>query len=197
MSGVLRLPVPTLDTKAFLKLMQLDLSEHPPSAAVEKVFLAMQPEKPQAAQTGLFIPVAPEPVKLELTIARLKSIVGPDRVGSPQLLNTHRPDAFRVLPAFTSTVKPKPPLPNVRMTLRLFRPPRAAQVAIASGHPSYVTAIGVKGKIQDLAGPWRTTGDWWTADPWQRDEWDIALLGGALYRLYCDPRGWFLDGSYD
>ena len=49
-------------------------------------------------------------------------------------------------------------------------------------------AEGVRGKVLDLAGPWRTSGDWWTADAWQRDEWDIALSDGALYRIYCEPR---------
>jgi protein ImuB len=56
--------------------------------------------------------------------------------------------------------------------------------------------------VIDLAGPWRTSGDWWTLDPWLRDEWDVLLSGGALsdgalYRVYCEPRGWFIDGSYD
>jgi len=45
--------------------------------------------------------------------------------------------------------------------------------------------------------PWRTSGDWWTTNPWARDEWDIALSDGALYRIYCEPRGWFVEGSYD
>jgi protein ImuB len=191
----LRLPVPTLDTKAFLKLLQLDLSQHPPGAPVVEVRMAMNPVKPQSAQSGLFIPATPEPVKLELTIARLKSIVGPDRVGSPTLIDTHRPDAFRMAPAFV----PSAPAtrPKFRLTIRLFRPPRAAHVALASGHPSFVTAGTIRGKILDLAGPWRTSGDWWTADPWLRDEWDIALSDGALYRLYCEPRGWFVEGSYD
>ena len=191
----LRLPVPTLDTKAFLKLLQLDLSQHPPAAPVLRVRMAMNPAKPQSAQSGLFIPAAPEPLKLELTIARLKSIVGPDRVGSPALIDTHRPDAFRMEPAFRGGANLK--RPNFRLSIRLFRPPRAAHVAVASGHPSFVTAGAIRGKILDLAGPWRTSGDWWTADPWLRDEWDIALSDGALYRLYCDPRGWFVEGSYD
>jgi protein ImuB len=51
--------------------------------------------------------------------------------------------------------------------------------------------------VLDLAGPWRTSGDWWTAHAWQRDEWDIALSDGALYRIYCEPGGWFVEGSYD
>jgi protein ImuB len=192
---ILRLPVPTLDTKAFLKLLQLDLSQNPPGAPVIEVRMAMNPVKPQPAQSGLFIPAAPEPVKLELTIARLKAIVGQDRVGTPALLDTHRPDAFRMTPAFVPSAPPA--APKFRLSIRLFRPPRAARVALDSGHPSFVTAGAIRGKILDLAGPWRTSGDWWTADPWLRDEWDIALSDGALYRLYCDPRGWFVEGSYD
>jgi len=191
----LRLPVPTLDTKAFLKLLQLDLSQDPPSAPVVEVRMAMNPVKPQSAQSGLFVLAAPEPVKLELTVARLKAIVGPDRVGTPALLDTHRPDAFRMTPAFVPSAPPA--APKFRLAIRLFRPPRAARVALASGYPSFVAAGAIRGKILDLAGPWRTSGDWWTADPWLRDEWDVALSDGALYRLYCDPRGWFVEGSYD
>jgi protein ImuB len=192
---VLRLPVPTLDTKAFLKLLDLDLSQNPPSAPVVEVRMAMNPVKPQSAQSGLFVLAAPEPVKLELTVARLKAIVGPGRVGTPVLLDTHRPDAFRMTPAFVPSAPPS--APKFRLSIRLFRPPRAAQVALASGYPSFVAAGAIRGKILDLAGPWRTSGDWWTADPWLRDEWDVALSDGALYRLYCDPRGWFVEGSYD
>ena len=191
----LRLPVPTLDTKAFLKLLQLDLSQDPPSAPVVEVGMTMNPVKPQSAQSGLFILAAPEPVKLELTVARLKAIVGADRVGTPALLDTHRPDAFRMTPAFVPAAPPS--ALKFRLSIRLFRPPRAAHVALASGHPSFVAAGAIRGKILDLAGPWRTSGDWWTADPWLRDEWDVALSDGALYRLYCDPRGWFVEGSYD
>jgi protein ImuB len=42
----------------------------------------------------LFQPVFPEPEKLELTLARIAGIVGEDRVGSVELLDTHREDAF-------------------------------------------------------------------------------------------------------
>jgi protein ImuB len=194
----LRFPVPSLDTKAFLKLLQLELEAHPPAAPVLRLWMGMNPVKPQAAQNGLFLPVAPEPVKLDLTIARIQAIVGEGRVGAPELLNTHRPDAFRLCrmgAARTSNtaLAAGPP----RLSLRVFRPPRAAQVVLAAGQPSFLTAGAIRGKVLDYAGPWRTTGDWWTVDPWHRDEWDIALSDGALYRLYCSPNGWYVEGSYD
>jgi len=219
----LRLPVPSLDGKAFLKLLQLNLAEHPPAAPVVHVWLGMNPVKPPAAQNGLFIPVAPEPVKLELTLARIQAIVGAGRVGSPELLDTHRPDAFQMQPLLTqrhgatekrssksssclcdSVSKSECSRSSQRLcasasklAFRYFRPPRSARVALASGQPEFVAADGIRGRVIELAGPWRTSGDWWTADPWQRDEWDVALSDGALYRLYCDPRGWFVEGSYD
>jgi protein ImuB len=211
----LRLPVPSLDHRAFLKLLHLDLAAHPPPAPIVHVRLEVNPVKPQAAQSGLFIPGAPEPVKLELTLARIKAIVGPEGVGSPELVDTHRPGAFQMASGADSLVRGRPPgrHPNrptrasaadqgvrptlVHLALRVFRPPRAARVEIARGRPSFVAAPGVRGRAVELAGPWRTSGAWWTFDPWLRDEWDMALSDGALYRLYCEPRGWFVEGSYD
>jgi protein ImuB len=223
----LRLPVPSLDTKAFLKLMQLDLEQHPPAAPVVKLWMGVNPVKPRAAQSGLYIPVAPEPVKLELTLARIRGIVGEERVGWPELVNTHRPDAFvahassvqrrdlsRRSPGFTQTPATSTRMSmlhatsvrhnggsedtcGTKLSLRIFRPARAAHVSLASGQPGFVAADGIRGKVLEFAGPWRTSGDWWTVDPWLRDEWDVALSDGALYRLYCNPRGWFVEGSYD
>jgi len=191
----LRLPVPSLATKAFLKLMQLDLEAHPPASPVVHLWMAMNPVKPQASQSGLYIPMAPEPVKLELTLARIRAVVGQDRVGSPELLDTHRPNAFRMREFRAGGAAGR--RADIRLALRLFRPPRQARVAVASGKPNFVTAEGVRGKVLDLAGPWRTSGDWWSMDPWSRDEWDIALSDGALYRIYCEPKGWFVEGNFD
>jgi protein ImuB len=226
----LRLPVPALDPKAFLKLMQLDLEAHPPQAPIVHIWMAAVPVKPQAAQSGLFIPAAPEPVKLELTLARIKAIVGETRAGIAQRLNTHRPDAFRIncgagcQPAADcqSAGRPRAPYPPqiqkpfaacravgqaaslrrvvnppLTLALRLFRPPRPAQVTVSTRGPVYLSAADIRGEVTELAGPWRTSGDWWTPDPWLRDEWDLALSNGALYRIYCSPRGWFVEGSYD
>jgi protein ImuB len=90
----LSLPTPMLDAKVFLKLLQLDLQAHPPGAPIVKIDLSAQPARPRALQSGLFQPVFPEPEKLELTLARIAGIVGEGRVGSVELLDTHREDAF-------------------------------------------------------------------------------------------------------
>ena len=193
----LRLPVPSLDHRAFLKLMLLDLEAHPPSAPVVKVLLEVNPVKPQAAQSALFLPGSPEPVKLELTLARIKAIVGQDRVGSAELIDTHRPGAFQMVAFGRKQATKNDRLSHTRLILRVYRPPRAACVELDAGQPRFVSAHGIRGRVEERAGPWRTSGDWWTVDAWSRDEWDLALSDGALYRVYCEPRGWFVEGSYD
>jgi len=195
----LRFPVPMLDAGVFLKLLRLDLSAHPPPAPVVRLWLEGEPAKPRPAQSGLFIPIAPEPEKLELTLARLKSLVGDENVGSPALLDTHRPGAFRMADGTLSpSPRPCPVAPHsASLSLRTLRPARPARVQMAAGQPVQVQAEGVRGHVVSSAGPWRTSGDWWTSDPWARDEWDVALSDGALYRIYCEQGRWFVEGSYD
>jgi protein ImuB len=206
----LRLPVASVDQRSFLKLLRLDLAAHPPAAPIERIELGVNPVKPQAAQGGLFVPAAPEPVKLELTLARIQAIVGEGRAGCPELLDTHRPDAFRLktggltslsqgaafAPRGQCCLSPAPSSPYL-FAFRMYRPPRMACVTLASGQPSFLAAENIRGRILERAGPWRTSGDWWTGEAWSRDEWDIALSDGALYRIYCELRGWFVEGSYD
>jgi protein ImuB len=111
----LSLPTPMLDAKVFLKLLQLDLQAHPPGAPIVKIYLSAQPARPRALQSGLFQPVFPEPEKLELTLARIAGIVGEGRVGSVELLDTHREGAFAMRHfapielAFETRTKVKPP----------------------------------------------------------------------------------------
>ncbi len=205
----IRLPVPMRDTKTLLKLLQLELSAHPPAAPILAVMLQAEAAKPRAAQGGLYTPPAPEPEKLELTLARIAAVVGQENVGSPEMLDTHRPQGFRISDvgfrmsdvsgaqvAGTSEIRNlKSDIPS----FRVYRPPLLATVQAPEGRPSQISARGVQGKVLTRAGPWRISGDWWTPTPWARDEWDIALSDGALYRIYFErPAGrWFIEGSYD
>ena len=204
----LHLPLPMLNPKTFLKLLQLELQAHPPGAPITKIWLAAEPVRPRAAQTGLFLPLSPEPEKLELTLARIAALVGKDRAGSPEVLDTHRPENFCVrhfAPAAPRQGMEMPEKLGPLTALRLFRPPLRASVLMHAGAPVRITAAiqpDVRGEIVWSAGPWRASGEWWKEEAWTREEWDIILqneTGAALYRLYREPASgqWFVEGSYD
>jgi nucleotidyltransferase/DNA polymerase involved in DNA repair len=72
----LHLPVPMLDPKVFLRLWQLELRATPPAAPITHVWLRAEPVQPRNTQGGLFLPAAPEPERLELTLARIAAVVG-------------------------------------------------------------------------------------------------------------------------
>jgi len=92
----LELPVPTRDAKLLLKLLRLRLQSRPPDAPIQKIQMTAQSSLARVTQGSLFVPTAPDPDKLELTIARIAAVVGEGNVGSPQLLDSHRPDAFHM-----------------------------------------------------------------------------------------------------
>jgi protein ImuB len=217
----LRLPVPLLDAKVFLKLLQLDLNAHPPGAPIVKIQLSAEPVRPRAAQSGLFLPPSPEPEKLELTLARIAGIVGENKVGSLQLLDSHRPEAFRMRhfapqleePAGRKIKASRNNQPEESRkqneaavtAMRIFRLPLQAAVTLQEGRPVRIVCPKrkeISGEILWAAGPWRTSGDWWEQEGWARDEWDIALqetAGITLYRLVRDLLSgqWQVEGNYD
>jgi protein ImuB len=209
---VLRLPVPMLDQKAFLRMLQLDLNGRPPTAPVVWVHLAVEPVKPRHTQQGLFVPSSPEPEKLELTVARVRHLVGQDRVGSPEISDTHHPDTF-AMRAFAprqaggTAVAEDAALQEgtlhkrawPRLCLRRFRPPRYAQVLVVNRQPVRIISPAVSGRVLMAKGPWRTSGEWWGRDEWNRDEWDMALESGGVYRVFKEGESarWFVEGEYD
>ena len=106
----------------------------------------------------------------------------------------------------TSAVQPVPDLP---IGFRRFRLPVPVRVRVHEGRPVHLICDrpGIAGgAIVQASGPWRTSGAWWQAPavtdgqvPWDRDEWDIALADGTLYRLHVERAvgQWALDGLFD
>jgi protein ImuB len=210
----LSLPYPMRDHKVFLKLLLLDTEMHPPQTAVRAISISCEPVKPRVLQNGLFVPLAPAPDKLELTLARLAKLVGEENIGSPTLLDTHRPDAFSMKRFTLNTDLRKHKKKNRQSAIgnrqylgfRMFRPPLRAIVEANQGWPTQISAWSkqrsVYGKVVSLAGPWRTTGDWWREDAYARDEWDVTIDRQgqqSLYRIYreLDSKNWFVEGNYD
>lgn len=213
------LPVPMCNPKTLLRLLLFEIEAQPPPAAVISVTIIAEPVRPRVAQTGLFIPLAPEPEKLELTLARLAKLVGADKVGSPEILDTNRPDAFRMKRFSLSSGNDKSRRNRQAaisqrqcvMGFRVFRPPWRAEVQTRHGQPTRISAHDaslsclMRGKVICASGPWRTSGDWWRPDVWARDEWDLAVAnsiaapGEVLCRVYRDviSETWFVEGVYD
>ncbi|HTZ89669.1 MAG TPA: DNA polymerase Y family protein [Alloacidobacterium sp.] len=226
MERLLRLPVAMRDSKVFLKLLQLDLAAHPPGAPIIKLWIAAQPAPPRSAQRGLFLPITPEPEKLEITLARINAIVGERRAGIARGLDSHRRDSFQITRFIAGDEISNPltmTLPDTRqrvIALRLIRPARRLKVNLSEGRPTTLAFESevLWGKVMWSAGPWRSSGDWWTENskenlptgPWDREEWDIAIAMPrndaseeqaplTLYRIYrdTDTSEWFADACYD
>ena len=87
---------PSNDRRLWLKLLHLDLEAHLPAAAIVAVTLSAEPGKTSKVQLGLFSPQLPEPGRLDVTLARIRAIVGDECVGQAVLRDTHRPDSFRM-----------------------------------------------------------------------------------------------------
>ncbi len=195
----LRLPAPMKDQKALLKLLELELNGRPPGAAVRKIQLTLEAVKPRFVQEDFFAPAYPSPEKLEVTIARIRHFVGTENIGTPQVLDTHRPDGFTMeAPAQQTLPHDGGSFSGVRLAFRRFRPPQKAHV-ITEQQPVHITSAVARGAVEIAKGPWFTFGNWWRTDMWNREEWDIALRSGSLYRIFRDLRNetWFVEGNYD
>jgi nucleotidyltransferase/DNA polymerase involved in DNA repair len=90
------------------------------------------------------------------------------------------------------------------LALRRFRIPVPARVRVDHGRPVRVMTdrAGLAGGgVTTCAGPWRTSGGWWseTKGAWNRDEWDVTLSDGGTYRVFRerDADNWFIEGVVD
>jgi protein ImuB len=205
----LGLPAPMRDPRVLRTLLLLDLESHPPPAAVDLVTIEIDPAPGRIVQYSLLERPVPSPETLATLLARLGALVGESRCGSPEILDTHRPDGWTMRPvSFADRVLPPEGSSHAgagqtrSLALRRFRPPVAVRVTVEKGRPARV-AIDRRGMpggvVRQAAGPWRSSGNWWDGQRWSRDEWDVAFEDGAVCRIFREREGsgWFLEGVYD
>ena len=205
---VFKIPQPTNDVDLLFRMLQTHLenfrSEHP----IVAVALSAEPIKSAGEQFGLFETTLRNPHQLSETLARLTALLGGDRIGTPVLEETHRPDAFRMQPfswAVASAVpqrrKMSPPhalrTAHATAALRRFRPAISASVLQDEDTPTHVRSAEMSGKIIDERGPYLLSGNWWDEKSWGRAEWDLQLQNGELVRAHERDGVWKIDGVYD
>src|SRR5437660_8010972 len=93
---VFKIPQPTNNVDLLFRMLQTHLenfrSEHP----IVAVALSAEPIRPDSRQFRLFEIALSNPHQLSETLARLVALLGSERLGTPVLEETHRPDAFRM-----------------------------------------------------------------------------------------------------
>ncbi len=201
---ILQLPAPMRDAKVLRTLLLLHLESGPLPAAVDVVTIELDPAPARITQFSLLQRALPSPETLSTLTARLSALVGEARIGSPALRDSHRPDAFSITeyrPESGAEGANGAKGANSALMLRRHRVPPAIRVKVDQQRPVYVAAPkrGMpQGAVLQGAGPWRTSGDWWTR-VWNHDEWDVALTDGAVCRIFQDrmTQCWFLAGVYD
>jgi len=220
----LELPSPMRDVRALRTLALLDLEAHPPGGAIDRVTVVIDPTPGRVLQHTLFTRAHPTPEQLSTLLARLGALMGQDRVGAPAAVDSHRPGAFAMVPLKTehrqspatshqspATSHPSPATSHqpLASALRRCRQPVPARVAVVDGRPVRVPTDRrgfAGGQVLQCAGPWKTSGDWWRTEKsevqtsfWDRDEWDVALGDGAVYRIFQDraAQKWFIDALAD
>jgi protein ImuB len=154
-------------------------------------------------QMGLFTPQTPDPSRLDVTLARLKALVGNDRVGSPRLIDTNRPDGFAMEDFSVSGQTALREDASIQISLRRIRPPRPIRMQMQSAKPALFQDGVDRYCVQVAYGPWLTSGCWWSVDQWDLEEWDVLATNNAGDSIGCLivhdhlKKQWRWDAMYD
>jgi protein ImuB len=203
-SRCVRPALPTNDRQLWIKLLHLDLEAHPPQAAIVEVALQADPGGTGKVQLGLFSPQMPEPTRLDVTLARIRAIVGEQNVGCAVLRDTHKSDGFRLEPFRLPSGQPSAVKPAaLRPAMRKLRPPEPVFVRIASERPAAFVFRELSFAVEEAYGPWVTAGEWWSPALWECEQWDLAARSQDGAMLCCclirDSLGnqWQMAAFYD
>ena len=93
-----KIPEPTNKTEVLFRMLHAHLENFTSDSPILAVALKAEATKPSYQQFHLFETALRDPARLSETLARLTGLLGPDRVGTPVLEETHQPDAFRIEP---------------------------------------------------------------------------------------------------
>ncbi|HSH39589.1 MAG TPA: hypothetical protein VK993_12470, partial [Chthoniobacterales bacterium] len=192
------IPEPSNNVEVLFRMLHTHLEDFKSESPIVAVSLEAEPTKPGQQQFGLFETALRDPMQLSETLARLTGLLGAERVGTPVLEDTHRPDAFRIEP-FSWQMNDRPATEAVgpSFALRRFRPATPASMLLADDKPAHLQSTELRGEVAEQEGPYFASGNWWDEKRWARAEWDLQLANGGLCRCHEEEKGWQIDGIYD
>lgn len=204
-SRTVRPALPSNDKQLWIKLLHLDLEAHPPTAAIVAVALIAEPGHTGKVQLGLFAPQLPEPSRLDVTLARIRALVGEGNVGRAVLRDTNHPEGFRVESfALPSAGKHEDVArATSRVAMRRLRPPECAFINLHHDKPVSFAFRERRFTVEHAYGPWASSGDWWNPSLWGVEEWDLVARAQDGSLLCCcvmrDParNRWEVAALYD
>ncbi len=197
---VFTVPSPTADVDVLFRILHTHLDSLRLDHGATGALLRIEPTVAERQQFQLFESPLRDPNRFGETLGRLAALVGPENVGVAEVLDTHRPDSFRLHPPrfheLTATAD-SPDSFATGLPLRRWRPPVSAEVRMVRHRPTFIASEKVRGSIRDALGPYRANGGWWEREQWITEEWDIETESGGLYRLARTDDAWRIEGSYD
>jgi protein ImuB len=194
---------PTLDLRGLVRLVAQALETRPPEGPVESTSLATVGVPLPSDQLDLFRPAGPAPAALGPVLAEIEALCGAGQIGAPEVADDPHPGSFG-MGRFQPGRAPPPAEPQGTvghlLALRSLRPPVRAEVRLARGRPEWIRSAVANGEVVSAAGPWRSTGRWWSQE--QRfafDSFDIQTSDGIVARLRLDHirKTWHIDAVYD
>jgi len=194
-----KIPEPTNNVETLFRMLHTHLENFTSKSPIVAVGLKAETTKPSFEQFHLFETALRDPARLTETLARLTGLLGSERVGTPVLEETHRPDAFRMKPFSWQLAEMKSAeLPPLSATaLRRFRAALPASVLLAKNQPVHFRSAKVEGAVRAGKGPFLASGNWWDENAWDRVEWDVELETGAVCQCHSTGGQWAFDGIYD
>jgi nucleotidyltransferase/DNA polymerase involved in DNA repair len=213
-----RVPAPTGKVDVLFRILQTHLETVRTDSPIISLRLLAEPCRAEAHQFGLFEASLRDPNQFAETVGRLMALCGADRVGTPELDATHRPDAWRLkAPEFgalgsrrgneaeglaTTSASSHRRLHSdystpIGLPLRRFRPAISARIEFCDERPVSFHSPLYNGPVAGVRGPFLSSGDWWEESRWAREEWDVQTADGTLFRIYRCASGSYVEGVYD
>ncbi len=123
------LAYPLREPGPMLALLRLSLETHPPPAPVTRIAVSASAVALRPAPRELWEPAGPATRDLETVLARLVTLARPQNVGSPVITDSHRPDAFALVPFVPPAGTRVETGGGMDMDTRALAPPRSRYVA--------------------------------------------------------------------